>query len=184
MSKIRESDKAFLERMDRAWAFLFAVAATLLWSMVAQLLADFKTYILVVFVGALVLPAFVEVGGIILDSAKARFYSWAMVIICIVAVGLVYLFSIWFEGIRPLLVPSVMDLFSFVVIVNTIDAIIILSSMTYSIGRLIRHFRANLRSKSHREQIPIFHGWLPIRFMLIFTLYAYGEYIAFWYLLH
>jgi len=184
-SKIRESDKDFLERMDKAWGFLFAVAAAALWSVVAQLLVDFKMHILVVFVGALVLPALVEVWGIISDSAKARFYSWAMMIVCIVAIGMTYLYSsIWFVYVRPLLVPSIVDLLGFVLIFNTVDAIIVIVSMTCGIGRLVRHFRANLRKKSHLEQIPIFRGWLPFRFLLIFTLYVYGEYAAIWYLLH
>jgi hypothetical protein len=181
----RDSDKDFLERMDKAWGFLFTVATVALLSVVAQLLVDIKMHIIVVFVGALVLPAVVEVWGIISNSAKVRFYSWAMVIVCIVAVGMIYLYGfVWLAYVKPILVPSVMDLFSFVLIFNTVDTIIVIASMTYGIGRLIRHFGANLKSKSHRIQIPIFRGWLPFRFLLLFTFYVYAEYIPIWFLLH
>lgn len=107
-----------------------------------------------------------------------------MVIACIVAVGMIYLYGfVWLAHVKPILVPSVMDLLSFVLLFNTVDTIIVVASMTYGIGRLIRYFRANLKSKSHRIQIPVFRGWLPYRFGMLLALYVYAMHIPIWLIL-
>jgi hypothetical protein len=170
-----DGDKDFLERMDKAWAFLFAVATVAFFSIVAQLLVDVKMHVLAVFVGALVLPACVQVWGIISDSAKLRFYSWAMIVICIITFGMWYLYGlIWFPRIMPLLVPSFMDPFDFIMIFSTVDLIIVLVSMKFAIGRVVRHFRTNLKSKSRRIQIPEYRGLAPLNFFLLATAYMIG----------
>jgi len=167
-----DGDKDFLERMDKAWAFLFAVASVTLLTIVTQLMADIKIHILAVFVGALVLPAVVEFWAIISNSAKLRFYSWTMTIICLIVFGMWYLYGlIWFPRIQPFLVPSLMDPYTFVWIFATIDLIIVLISMKLAIGRLVRHFRTNLKSKSQRIQIPEYRGFMPPNFFLIALVY-------------
>jgi len=131
------------------------------------------------------LPFGVEIWGIMSGSAKIRFYSWSMLILCIIATGSVYMYGgIWRVYLKPLLVPNVMSLSSFILLTSVISSTITCGSMRYSIGRLIHHFRANLKEKSYREQIPVFHSLEGRIFVLILGLYTVVEFYAVWFLLH
>ena len=188
LSKTRNSDASFLEQTDKAWKYLFTLAAVLLSPIVNQLLTGFSTYVLAVFrllLGIVLLPFGVEIWGIMSGSAKIRFYSWSMLILCIIATGSVYMYGgIWRVYLKPLLVPNVMSLSSFILLTSVISSTITCGSMRYSIGRLIHHFRANLKEKSYREQIPVFHSLEGRIFVLILGLYTVVEFYAVWFLLH
>jgi hypothetical protein len=166
--------------MDKAWAFLFALITAL----AALLGLDMRNLgLFLILFGALVLPFIVEIYGILTESAKARFYSWAMTILCIIALGVLY----WYGGIvlrylKPVVVPSFIDLFNFALIFSTVDTLGSYFIMYISLSRLIRYFRTYL-AEEYRDEIPLFQGKSGLKYMLLFIFYLSLEYVALWYLL-
>ena len=183
-----DGDKGFLERMDKAWRYLFMVAAALISPLVPLLLMDFNTRILSVFLlllGTLVLPFVVEILGIISESAKIRFYSWAMIILCICGTANTYLYGgVLRPLLRTVLVPYVMSLSDFMLLTGLVISLITYGSMHYALRRLSRHFRANLKSELYREQIPDFHNGVGRTLFSMYIGYTAVGFFAIWYLLH
>jgi hypothetical protein len=184
----KNSDLGFLQRTDKAWRYLFMLATALLSPVVTQLLIGFNMHILAVLlllVGVLVLPFVIEIWGIMSESVKLRFYSWTMVILCMIATGTIYLYGgILRVYLRPLLVPRSMSLGNFILLSSVIDGLITLEGMRQSIRRLIRHFLTNLKGKSYRADVPVFHDGMGWNFILIYVFYLCVEFSAVWFLLH
>lgn len=137
-------------------AFLSGVSVQLLLNYSSRLLAAF-----LILVGGIALPFLMHERAIASDSVRTRLLSWTMLVGSITVTGEYYLYyAFWMTYARPFFVPSIMTYPDYAVwMTGFIDAIVILSVMTYATHRIIRHFRANLKTKSYRNQIPTQLEW-------------------------
>ena len=176
VSRTRSDDKDFLARMDSVLRYGLMFGVAFLSGVSIELLQNYSTRLLAVFlilVGGVVLPFLTEMRAIATDSVRTRLLSWTMLVASIIVTGEYYLYhAFWMTYAKPFFVPSVMTYPDYVVWVTAfIDVIVILSVLTYATHRIIRHFKANLKTKSYRNQIPSLREWVVRDQLKVFFLY-------------
>jgi hypothetical protein len=177
MSRTKSDDKDFLARMDSVLRYGLMFGAAFLSGVSVQLLLNYSTRLLAVFlilVGGIALPFLMEMRAIASDSVRTRLLSWTMLVASITVTGEYYLYhAFWMTYAKSFFVPSVMTYPDYAVWMTAlIDVIVIFSVMTYATHRIIRHFQANLKTKSYRNQIPSLREWVARDYQLrVFLLY-------------
>lgn len=176
--KIQCADEDFLERTDKAWSLVLALSGALISAVWIQLFLSYNSRLLAVFLillGGIVLPLVFEIKGIVTKGARSRCLSWIMVITSMIVTGENYLYhAFWMTTVRPLFVPSVMTNADYAVwFTGFVDAIVIYSGMRYSTNRIVHTFRANLKTKGYRSQLPV-HFNLNERNMQAILLFYLG----------
>jgi hypothetical protein len=183
VSRTRSDDKEFLARIDSVLRYGLMFGAAFVSGVSVQLLLNYSTRLLAVFlilVGGIALPFLIEMRAIASDSVRTRLLSWTMLVGSIAITGEYYLYhAFWMTYARPFFVPSFMTYPDYAVwMTSFIDVIIILSVMTYASHRIIRHFRANLKTKSYRNQIPSLREWVGRDQLRVFFLYWFLTFVA------
>jgi hypothetical protein len=150
--------------------------ATFLSGVSVQLLLNYSTRLLAAFlilVGGTALPFLMEMKAIASDSVRTRLLSWTMLVASITVTGEYYLYhAFWMTYAKPFFVPSVMTYPDYAVWMTAfIDVAVIFPVMTYASHRIIRHFQANLKAKSYRNQIPSLREWVGRDQLRVFFLY-------------